>query len=224
MKHYFLLLIIFLGSVFWTFGQESEKQKKISPEITISLNQTTVGFRYDKAGFGIGAYNAFFNQKRCNLVVGLEFNWNCQLRKYTNSKYESESMATKNYLGVPVYFRVNLGKKVKFFFEQGLFFDPFVFGREKYTEKSVETGIKSVINNKMKLYKSDFGISGGIGIRIPVKAYELLLKCDYKYGLRKIIDFSSKSSVQNPMISLYNQYIRFTIGFKVNFISKIEKM
>jgi len=217
MKHYFLLLIIVSGCNYFVFAQESAKKSKFSPEITISINQTTVGFKYDKPGFGIGAYNVFFNQRRCNLLVGLEYNWNGQFRKEKGKGYEYRYVNTKNYFSIPIYFRVNLGKKVKFFIEPGIFFDPFVFGRVKFSEK-VETGKTEVIINKVKLYKPDFGISGGIGMRIPLKQYEILLKCDYRYGLRKIFDFSTTNKHFNQfhVISLYNQYIRFTVGFKLH--------
>jgi len=215
MKRYFLLLIIVFGCNYFVFAQESEKKSKFSPEITISINQTTVGFKYDKPGFGIGAYNAFFNQKRCNLLVGLEYNWNGQFRKEKEQGYEYHYVNTKNYISIPIYFRVNFGKKIKLFIEPGIFFDPFVFGREKSYFKESTSGMKNT-SNKIKLYMPDFGISGGVGMRIPIKQYEILLKCDYRYGLRKIFDFSTtnKHFNQFPMISLYNQYIRFTVGFK----------
>ena len=131
--------------------------------------------------------------------------------------YESKYINTKNYFTIPLYFRVNVGKKVKFFIEPGIFFDPLVFGRVKFTYMEIETDITNVYN-KLKLYKPDFGISGGVGMSIPIKQYEILLKCDYKYGLRKIFDFSTTNKYFNqfPMISLYNQYLRFTIGFKIN--------
>ena len=215
MKRYFFLIITFIGTIFCLFAQEAEKKSKFSPEITVSINQTTVGFKHDKPGFGIGAYNVFFNKKRCNLLVGLEFNWNGQFRKYKSPGYELNYVDTKNYISIPAYFRVNIGKKVKFFIEPGIFFDPFVFGRVKSSEK-VEAGKTEVVINKVKLYMPDFGISGGVGLRIPIKQYEILLKCDYRYGLRKIFDFSTsnKHFNQTPVISLYNQYFRFTVGFK----------
>ena len=217
MKRYLIFIIFFIGSLFSSFSQETVKKSKFSPEITVSINQTTVGFKHDKPGFGIGLYNAFFNQKRCNLLVGIEFNWNGQFIKEKGPKYESKYIDTKNYFGIPIYFRVNFGKKIKFFIEPGIFFDPLVFGRTKSTEK-IGTGKTEVITNKVKLYNPDFGISGGIGMRIPINHYEILLKCDYRYGLRKIFDFSKTNKYfnQHPAISLYNQFFRFTIGFKIN--------
>jgi len=218
MKRYLLLLIIFIGYNL-LFSQESGKKTKFSPEITVSINQTTVGFKYDKPGFGIGVYHVFFNQKRCNLLVGLEYNWNGQFYKEKSPGYEFSNIKTKNYISIPVYFRVNMGKKIKFFIEPGIFVDPFVFGREKYKYYDANFGMKDA-HNTVKMYMPDFGISGGIGMRIPIKQYEILLKCDYRYGLRKIFDFSTtnKHFNQFPMISLYNQFFRFTVGFKVNFI------
>jgi len=222
MRRSFLLQIV-LGLCFFAFAQKSEKRTEFSPEFAVSINQTTVGFKYDKQGFGIGAYQVFFNQKRCNLLVGLEYNWNGQFRKEKGLGYDSYTN-TKNYISIPLYFRMNVGKKVKFFIEPGICVDPFVFGRVKITEK-LETGKTDVTINKVKLYKPDFGISGGIGMRIPVKQYEILLKCDYRYGLRKVFDFSTSKKVinQTPVVSLYNQFLRFTVGFRINFVNRNNK-
>jgi len=57
------------------------------------------------------------------------------------------------------------------------------------------------------MYKPDFGCSGGVGLRIPVKKYEILLKGDYKWGMRNYFDYSR--------IASYNGYWRFGVGFKM---------
>jgi len=56
-------------------------------------------------------------------------------------------------------------------------------------------------------YRINFGISGGIGLRIPIQRYEILLKGDYKLGMRDI---------SGGYGSIYNRYWRFTVGFKIN--------
>ena len=108
-----------------------------------------------------------------------------------------------HYIGIPANVRVNFGKKVKFFIEAGVFFDPIIIEKRIFTGQEISTNKKTIY-----MHKPDFGISGGIGLRIPIKKYELLLKNDYKWGMKNFYDLSS--------IAAYNSYLRFTVGFKVN--------
>ena len=195
MKSIFLILTVIIGYNSLIFAQESEKKKKIIPinEFTISLNRTTVADKntQDRFGFGAGLYYAFFNQKRCNLITGLEYNRNVQFKKslYGGRSYNYYNVTyIINYLGIPAYFRVNIGKRTKFFVETGAFFDFLVFGKTPD--------------------KVNFGISGGIGLRIPIQKHEILLKGDYKWGMRNLYDYHDY---------IYNKYWRFTLGFKANF-------
>jgi hypothetical protein len=183
-----------MGSNFGVFSQEFEKRTKFSPEFKLSFNlpnKTLLG----GYGFGIGLHNAFFNQKRCNLIIGLEYN-----AMLNNDLFRYGSKSLYNYIGIPVNVRVNLGKKVKFFVEAGAFFDPIVF--ERIIEEYITITEKTVY-----MYKPDFGISGGVGLRIPIKKYEILVKSDYKWGLRSIFDRSS--------VAFYNRYWRLAVGFKM---------
>ena len=72
MKSRLLFIIILLGTTFSVFAQKSHK-KHFSPEITLSFNYVNKNL-LDAYGFGAGLYNVFFNQKRCNLITGLEYN------------------------------------------------------------------------------------------------------------------------------------------------------
>ncbi|MCL2291064.1 MAG: hypothetical protein FWC34_10275 [Bacteroidetes bacterium] len=197
MKYRFLLLIIFIGSNFGMFAQESQK-KHFSPEFKVSFHIRNGGLMQvqDLFGFGVGISNAFFNQKRCNLIVGLEYNG-----LFRQPSFAQEFESFYNFIGIPVNVRVNFGKKVKFFIEAGAFFEPVVFEKRKFTEKG------TIIERETIVYKPDFGISGGVGLRIPVKKYEILIKSDYKWGLRSTFDRS--------FIASYNQYWRLAVGFKI---------
>ena len=73
MKSHFLILIFFFGITFSIFAQKSERHTQFSPEFRVSYNMFCWGLAENVYGFGVGFYNAFFNQKRCNLVVGLEY-------------------------------------------------------------------------------------------------------------------------------------------------------
>jgi len=195
MKNRLLLLIILLVTTFSTFAQDS-KRKKISPEFIIThilpLNNMLGGY-----GFGLGVHNAFFNQNRCNLMIGLEYN--AVFYKY--SFLESDYIPQLNYVGIPVNVRVNLGKKVKFFIEVGNFFEPIIFEKRIFFEKEKPKTEKSVY-----MCGPDFGFSGGIGLRIPVNKYELLLKSDYKTGIRSLFHLPRTTS---------NGFLRFAVGFKM---------
>lgn len=221
MKYFFFILIFIIFGNLLVSAQESEKEKKIFPinEFTLSLNRTTVADNntQDRFGFGIGLYYAFFNQKRCNLITGFEYNRNAQFKKHINEGYFSNKYNvtyTINNVGIPLYFRVNMGQKVIFFIETGVFFDFFNIGREKGYYKTVipnpmDSTIRSdsgQFNSKM-CYKTNFGISGGIGLRIPIKEYEILIKSDYKWGMRNI---------GGGYEGIHNRYWRITIGFKLN--------
>jgi len=57
------------------------------------------------------------------------------------------------------------------------FFDPIVIEKRIFTGQEISTNKKTIY-----MHKPDFGFSGGIGLRIPVKKYEILIKGDYKSG------------------------------------------
>jgi hypothetical protein len=195
---YVILTILFFVSIHCQSlsAQEPEKKTKLSPEFTISLCQDYFFF-IGNFGFGTGIYNAFFNEKRCNLIVGLEYNGN-----YTYATVGSEPSYTKNYIGIPAYFRVNMFKKVKFFIETGTFFDPIVFKRIKQTTE---------LNGITLFFKPDFGVSGGLGLRIPVNRYEILIKSDIKFSMGGFI----KSYSRPYSGDIYCSHWRFIVGFKM---------
>jgi len=87
MKHHFLILAFIISISQCVYTQELEKKTNNSPEITLSLNRTTVadGNVHNRFGFGAGFYYPFFDQKRCNLIVGLEYNKNSLLIEYMNT-------------------------------------------------------------------------------------------------------------------------------------------
>ena len=225
MKFYFLILLSLVLCSFCAYSQEAEKEKIIIPiEFTLSLNRTTVadGNTQDRFGFGGGVYLRFFNQKRCHLVAGIEYNRNCLFRENVNNGGHwgggyNDVFNTINNIGFPVSFRVNMGKKAIFFIEAGVFLDLIIFGREKSAGGGVSYIIDSTITNKVfspfneiKHYKMpNFGLLGGVGLRIPIQKWEIILKGDYKWGVRDL-----EQSYRNPV---YSRYWRFSAGFKMPF-------
>ena len=56
------------------------------------------------------------------------------------------------------------------------------------------------------LYSFNFGVSLGLGLRIPIKKHELILKPDYKLGIRNL----------SPFLSVFdNSYFRFSVGIRI---------
>jgi len=205
MKLRFLLLIIFIGSSFGVFAQESQNTQEFethihfSPEFRVSYNMIRGKLVGNGDGFGVGFYNAFFNQKRCNLIVGLEYN--CLFDDNIIFLEGQDTKSVNHFIGIPVSCRVNMGKKVKFFVEAGAFFDPLVIERTKPIYEN------STLKKETLIRKPNFGISGGIGLRIPVKKYEILVKSDYKWSFGNIFDRS--------LIAQKNSCWRFAVGFKM---------
>jgi len=196
MKNRLLLLIILSATAFSIFAQGSQR-KHFSPEIKISYN-LQINTLFGGNGFGVSVHNAFFNQNRFNLVVGLEYN----AVFFKIYFLESDFVPQLHFVGIPVNARVNFGKNVKFFIEAGVFFDPVVLEKQIFLEKENSKTEKTVY-----MYKPDFGLSGGIGLRIPVKKYELLIKSDYKWGMGSLVQFCPAAR--------YNKYWRFAVGFKI---------
>jgi hypothetical protein len=190
MKLRFLILIFIFGSTFLIFAQESEKNAKLSPEFKVSFNMNNSRLGIGSFGFGVGAYNAFFNQKRCNLIVGVEYN--ALFKQYMQLDVFKYFLSV---VGIPVLCRVNIGKTVKFFVDAGAFFDPLFIVKSEVNE------IRETI-----YYKPDFGLSLGVGLRIPVKKYEILIKADRKFSMGELIYLSP---------SIHNSYWSFAVGFKM---------
>jgi len=201
MKSHFLLIIFLLGIFFSTLAQVAQKEH-FSPEFKVTFNIASSGL-LEGYGFGVGVYNAFFTQKKCNLILGLEYNtvfYNTYFLEYRDGEYSF--IPFFNYLGIPLNARVNFGKKVKFFIEAGVFFDPVVLEKKRFLDKEIAKKEKTIY-----VYNPDFGCSGGVGLRIPVTKYEIIIKSDYKLGMRRFI---SPSYIYFP-----NGYWRFGIGFKM---------
>jgi hypothetical protein len=56
------------------------------------------------------------------------------------------------------------------------------------------------------LHSFNFGASLGLGLRIPIKKHELILKPDYKLGIRNL----------SPTQSVFdNSYFRFSAGIRL---------
>jgi hypothetical protein len=83
-------------------------------------------------------------------------------------------------LSCPVIVRCNIGKKIKFFIELGMFLEVNIFYVEKGTLVSQDFESMAYSSKKIKEISNpnsnSFGATIGLGLKIPLKKNELLIK------------------------------------------------
>jgi len=186
-------------------------------EFGISANRTIIKNDNisDRYGFGIGAYHSFLPDKMINVIVGMEYNRTSfvvsnihggHFYHYTDLTYHI------NYISIPLGLRINMGKKVKFFIETGGYADLIISSNRKGTihtyypdSSNLVVSKDSQINEKAG-YSSSTGVYFGVGLRIPISKYELIIKPDCKLGLNLYLNRDE----------VYSRYVRLTAGFKIN--------
>lgn len=68
----------------------------------------------------------------------------------------------------------------------------------KYTETEID--------EKVGLSNS-IGIYVGLGVRIPISGFELILKPNYKFGINQLYSYQD---------NILNRYFRINLGIKIN--------
>jgi hypothetical protein len=216
MKHSILLiaLICFLNKV--SYGQDSANF--FFREFNLSVNRTTVqnNNTEDRYGFGLGAYHSFMADKKLNIVFGMEYNRTSQFKK---AMYEGHfAQATDlsyslNCFSVPVGFRLNIGSKTKVFIETGGFADLVINSNRTGTMQTYLPDENGMIDNTETKFDEKAGLSNsfgfyfGLGVRIPIFGYELIIKPDYKFGINKLYSYQD---------DILNRYFRINMGIKLN--------
>ncbi len=116
-----------------------------------------------------------------------------------------------NMVSFPVGARLNVGKKIKFFIDAGGFADLMIkstregFMHTYFPDENNQVVTKTFpIDEKAKL-SSYMGVYSGLGIRIPVSGFELVIKGDYKLGLQELYSY---------MDSIENIYWRISVGIR----------
>jgi hypothetical protein len=217
-----IVLITYLCFFLQNISAQNDSIKspwEIINEYSVSVNRTVVcNYKTrDRVGFGIGIYHTFIPKKRINVTMGLEFNRTSQFIKYEyRGHYANATNITYNLnsLSFPVEVRYNIGNKIRWFFAAGVFFDVTVGGDSRGTI-TVYSPLDSMSTITSKDFKSkqtnggilDIGLSCGTGLKIPIYKHELIIKPDFKYGLR-----SFGNNYDEPLIS--SRYIRLMIGFR----------
>jgi len=166
-------------------------------------------------GFGLGVYHSFRSDKKLNIITGIEYNRTSQ---FFDSMYEGHfAHATDltyiiNCFSIPAGLRINFDSNLKVFIETGAFAD-LVFNSNRtgtmhsylpddnnqmnYTEQEID--------QKVKLSDS-FGFYLGLGIRIPVSKFEVIVKPDYKFGINELYSYQE---------AIFSRYFRLNIGLKI---------
>jgi len=210
MKHLLiiLMLIILTNSI---FGQD--KVSFFVNEFSLSINRTNINNanNVDKFGFGLGIYHLFFNNKCCNIITGLEYNRINYFTKFVNEYsqvgYGTNQTNNLNSYSLPVGFRLNYGNKTKFFIETGIIINYLIIINEKGTEHISPQFTQYMKEESQYTYKSTTSSSGlyfGLGFRIPISKFELIIKPDY------IIE-QMGANYDN----FINKYFRLSIGINL---------
>jgi hypothetical protein len=206
----FFITLLFAASV---FGQEEEKVKKPFPisfdEFTISVNRTNMTMfsgHENRFGYGVGAYHSSVLSKRWNYMYGLEYNYTslfvddvpCDIILHRIEKNVTFHIHTVSLM--PVAFRFSMGKNVKYFLESGAFLGVSTANKkgEAYIIDQMGEGYTPVDIGR------DWGFNGGpsfgMGMRIPMRGIEWIIKTDYKLEMNRIIGG--------------HQYYRFGVGIR----------
>jgi len=169
----------------------------------------------NRNGFGLGVYHSFFSKSMVNLTFGLEYNRTNQFKKYMyegHYAHTSDITYNLNMVSFPVVVRLNVGNNIKILVEGGAYADVMI----KSTRKGVlhtyfpDENNQIVYEDKPIDEKADLssaiGAYTGLGVRIPVSSFEVIIKGDYKFGLQELYSYKD---------SIYNTYWRISIGIKI---------
>jgi len=211
MKHIPFIIGLLLLTTTVSNGQDSTKF--IFNEFCVSINRTNVQnqFTKDRNGFGLGVYHSFRADKKFNPIFGIEFNRTSQFKNRIDQghfAYVTDITYTYSCLSIPAGFRYSFGSKTKFFIETGGFADIRIASHRKGTlypyQLSENQPIypERKIDEKIKLSDS-FGVHLGLGIRVPISNYELIIKPEYKFA------FNTPNSNYDEIL---NRYFKLSVG------------
>lgn len=185
-------------------------------EALISFNRTNLADKNtgNGNGFGIGVYHSFFAEKMANLTFGIEYNRTSQFkRSMYEGHYATASDLTYhlNLASFPLGARLNFGKKIRFFIEAGGYADLIIKSTRKgmmhtyFPDENGQVVNKTYpIDEKAKL-SSIMGVYSGLGVRIPVSTFEMVVSSDYKLGLQDLYSY---------MDPIKNTYWSLSIGIR----------
>ncbi|MBE9468090.1 MAG: hypothetical protein IMY72_07190 [Bacteroidetes bacterium] len=187
-------------------------------EFNVSINKTNLEDNNTNDGFdfGIGAYHTFLSDKNVNILFGFEFNRTKQFKEYMYEGHFANSSDLTyfiNSISIPVTARFNMGRHVKIFCETGAFLDIHPGARRKGIMHTYLPNDNNQVEYKefefderANISSINYGISIGIGINVPVSKFNLIIKPEYKFGIKTLYDYKDQ---------IFNRYFRIIIGLKI---------
>lgn len=219
MKKHISILFIFLNTFLYSQNDSTLFFDEYNTSINAIDSENNNNYNI---GFGFGAYHTFLSDKIINVLLGLEFN---HTNKYISTiseghfQYVSDVIFSINSISLPLTARLYLGKKIKFFIETGIYTDINLFGWIKGARYSYLPDENNQIEYKeydvsesTGITTFNYGVSLGLGIRIPFLKHFIIVKPEYKLGLRNLYDYNTE---------INNSYFRVVLAFKFN--QKLKK-
>jgi hypothetical protein len=215
MKNLILILSLAFLNTF-AFGQSDSIF--FFDEFSVSINRTYLedNNTNDGIGFGSGAYHTFFSRKIVTILFGVEFNRTVHFKEYMYEGHfanATDLTYSINSLSIPLSARLNVGKRGTLFYETGFFIDMNVGARRKGTMHTYLPDENNRINykefeidEKTNISGLNYGVSIGIGIKVPISRFQLIIKPDYKFGIKALYDYQDQ---------IYNRYFRIMLGIKI---------
>jgi hypothetical protein len=208
---FFFLMIIVSNSF---YGQDVNEL--FFDEAVISFNRTNLkdDNTENRNGFGLGVYHSFFAKSRVNLTFGAEYNRTSQFKKYMyvgHYAHSTDITYNLNMISFPVGARLNIGNKVKVFADAGGYADVMIKSTSKgmlhtyLPDQYGQVVYKDVPFDQKADLSSVIGAYAGLGIRIPLSLFELVIRTDYKYGFNEL--YSDRDNI-------YNRYWRISVGIR----------
>ncbi len=211
MKNTFILTLAVLFSM-QLYGQ---KNKFYFNEMTLSINKTRQQDynTEDGQGMGVGVYHFYRAEKRTNVIWGLEFNRTNQFKKSIPqghfSGLEGVYYSISSF-SIPIKGRISLGQKVKIFTELGghigINISITESGKSYYYDSISGVKVVTKFKNKRGAFTRNYGYLFGFGVEVPFKEYSIVLKVDYKHGIRNMLYNGN---------DLMNRYVRIVFGVKM---------
>jgi hypothetical protein len=161
-----------------------QNNNKASLEIGILYNYVFT----EKGGFGATINPLLLNNKKVNMLLGLEYFQGTRKSEDTiYERYNQDFDLTYkyNYISMPLGVRINFGKGVKIFCESGLSLDAMIYGKVSGTRISWgPPGIPESTNDFEDFYMTmpNIGIFVGPGVVLPGENASFFFKTDFHYS------------------------------------------
>ncbi|PKP30062.1 MAG: hypothetical protein CVT99_14880 [Bacteroidetes bacterium HGW-Bacteroidetes-16] len=207
-----ILILIMIPS----FGQQNSVQLFGEFRVSINRNGSFTPNTREKFGFGAGAYHTLKANEMIDVLFGFEYNRTSQ---YLESMYEGHVANSTDLtysfhsFSIPITARTTVGRKVKFFVDAGAFVDFILAATRKgtmHTYSPDENGHfvynEFDFSERVKVSYPIYGVSVGLGIKIPLLKHEFLVRTESKYGI---------NTIYNDIDSIFDRYYTLAIGYKL---------